>query len=194
MQPTKNSPQPWRKIIFGALLPILAFTWLEEKYGILWGVIGGMVFSCGEIFFEYWQEKRVSTLSWVAAVGILVLGSISIMAQDGLWFKLQPAIFEGAMALTIFVFGWRGRPFLLWLLEQQKQSPPAFLQTRFKGVSWRLGVFFALHAVLATWAAWAWSTRSWAMLKGVGFLASFFLYFGVEVYFLRRAAMAGARR
>lgn len=190
----QKNPQPWRKIVFGALLPVLAFTWLEDQYGILWGVIGGMIFSLGEIAFEFWQEKRVSTLSWIAAVAILILGTLSIIAQDGIWFKLQPAIFEGVMALTIFVLGFRGRPFLLWLMEQQKQNPPEFLRPRFKNISWRLGCFFAFHTILAVWAAIAWSTRDWAILKGVGFIASFFLYFGVEIYFLRRAAMAGAQR
>ncbi len=191
---SRKNPQPWRKIVFGALLPVLAFTWLEDQYGIFWGVVGGMVFSLGEIGFEYWQDKRVSTISWIAAVAILVLGSVSMIAQDGIWYKLQPAIFEGAMALTIFALGLRGRPFLLWLMEQQKQTPPEFLRPRFKNISWRLGCFFSLHTGLAIWAAISWSTRDWAILKGVGFITSFILYFGVEIYFLRRAASAGARR
>lgn len=184
-KPPTNS---WRKILFGALLPILAFTWLEESYGLFWGLVGAMAFSVVEILVEYWREKRISLLSGVTFLAIMILGGISLLAQDGVWYKLQPAIFEFGMAMVILVFGFRGKPFLLWMMEQQGQSPPDFLRKRFVGISWRLAVFFLLQAAVTAWAAFFWSSSNWALVKGVGFFGSFVLYFGIEIFLLRKAA------
>lgn len=187
--PVRKSPaNPWRKIVFGALLPILAFTWLEESYGLVWGLVGAIAFSTGEIILEYWREKRISYFSGITFIAIFVLGGISLLAQDGIWYKLQPALFELGMALVIVVFGFRGKPFLLWLMEQQGQHPAEFLRARFAGISWRLAIFFFLQSAVTAWAAYFWSTLQWGMVKGIGFFASFFLYFGLEIFFLRRVA------
>jgi intracellular septation protein len=49
----------------------------------------------------------------------------------------------------------------------------------------RIGVFFALHAALAAWAALCWSTTAWAALKGVGFTLSMLVYVVAETVLLR---------
>ena len=36
-------------LLFGGLLPVIAFTVIEERYGVIWGVISGMAFSVGEM-------------------------------------------------------------------------------------------------------------------------------------------------
>ena len=39
-------------LIFGGLLPVIAFTVIEDQYGPLWGTVAGMTFGIGEIIFE----------------------------------------------------------------------------------------------------------------------------------------------
>ena len=81
-------------LFFGGLLPIIAFTVIEEKYGIIAGLIAGMIFGLGEIIYEYITVKKVSTITWIGNGLILGLGGISLISNEGVWFKLQPAILE----------------------------------------------------------------------------------------------------
>lgn len=46
-------------LFFGGLLPVIAFTVIEEKYGTVAGLIAGIVFGLGEVLFETIKYKKV---------------------------------------------------------------------------------------------------------------------------------------
>lgn len=183
MSPKK---QAMSSLFFGGLLPVIAFTLIEDRYGVLWGVVAGMVFGVGEMSLEWLRERKVSAITLGGNLFILVLGGISLLTQEGVWFKLQPAIMEGVFAAGLFISWFMKKPLLLWMMEKQRGEVPAPLREAFPGMTFRMGVFFLIHTVLATWAALKWSTQSWALLKGVGFTLSFVLYMAVEILLIRR--------
>ena len=174
-----------RSLLFGGILPVIAFTVIEESYGTIAGIIAGMIFGVGEIFWEWKTRGKVDPFTWGGNAMILVLGGISLIANEGVWFKLQPAIMEAVMAVVLWGSLFMKTPLLVGLAEKQGQTIPPVLRNRFNGFTFRLGVFFALHGVLATWAALRWSTQSWAILKGVGFTMSCLVYFFAEGVVLR---------
>lgn len=182
------SPQrkAFLQVVFGGLLPILAFTAIEEWYGIFWGLIVGMVFCVGEMGWEWLKHKKVSAITWSTAALILVLGGLSLWAQEGIWFKLQPALLEAAFCVLLIGSVLAGRPFLTMAMEKSGQPVPPFLKDILPRLTLRLGLFFGLHSALAVWAALSWSTSAWAFLKGAGFTVSFVLYMVIELYFMRR--------
>lgn len=172
-------------LFFGGILPIIAFTVIEEKYGIVAGLIAGMVFGVSEIVYELFKYKKVSTLTWIGNGMLLVLGGISLIFSDGIWFKLQPALFE--LGFFIFMLGsWLIRkPFLVSIVEKQNPEAPTFLKASLSGMTFRMSFFFLAHAVLATWAAFYWSTEAWALLKGVGLTVSMIVYMVLEIFWAR---------
>ncbi len=185
-----NSPRPSKKgtalsLFFGGILPIIAFTVIEDQYGPVFGTIAGMIFGLGEIIFEKWRYNQVSKMTWIGNALILLLGGISIISQDGIWFKLQPALFEGAFALILWGSLFAKTPLLAVMAQKQGTKIEPAIYPLLKGMTFRLGCFFAIHTALATWAAFEWSTTSWALLKGVGLIGSFFLYLGLEIVYLR---------
>ena len=193
LETTENKPPPQtpsrkdaiRTFLLGGLLPIIAFTVIEEMYGPLWGLIAGMAFGIGEIAYEYFKKGKVEMITLGATGLLLVLGGISLVAQDGVWFKLQPAMMEGAMALVLWGTSIAGRPLLVEMtLKQQPNIPPQLIPV-LKAMNWRFGIFMAFNAALATWAALHWSTSAWALLKGVGFTVGVVLYFVAEAVWLR---------
>ena len=175
-------------LFFAGLLPVIAFTLIEEYYGVIAGLIAGMVFGVSEICWELYRYKKVQKMTWVGNGLLLVLGGVSLISSEGLWFKLQPAIMEGIFAAVLFGSVLMRKPLLVVLAEQQKQQLPDFVKVRLSGVTFRTGIFFAIHTGLAVWAALSWTTGQWAFLKGIGLTVSFVIYLGVEVLFLRRAA------
>jgi intracellular septation protein len=174
-------------LFFGGLLPVLAFTLIEEYYGPLWGTIAGMIFGAGEIIYEKIRFNKVSTVTWIGNAMILGLGAVSIVSQDGIWFKLQPALFEGFFAIFLWGSWIMGKPFLLLMAEKQNPEISEIVKPFLKAVTLRLGFFFALQAALATWAAFKWSTAEWAWLKGAGLIVSFLIYMVFEMLWARRS-------
>ncbi len=163
----------------------MAFTVIEDQYGPLWGTVAGMIFGAGEIIFEKIRYKKISQITWIGNLMILGLGSISIISQDGLWFKMQPALFEAFFALFLWASLIGKKSFLLMMAEKQGKQIPAAAQPFLNSLTLRLGFFFALHAALAVWAALEWTTAHWALLKGVGLTVSFVIYLGLEILWFR---------
>lgn len=194
MSNSKN--QALRSLFLGGLLPVIVFTVVEEKYGPLWGLIFGMIFGVLEILYEAIKYRKVELVTWVGNGLLLGMGGISLLTQDGLWFKLQPSLMEAGMAFLLLGTGLFGSPFLLMMAEKQKtfetMHPLLVPQMKegFRGINWRLGVFFLVHSVLAAYAALYWSSRSWALLKGVGLTLSLIVYLACEVWFLRKRMYA----
>lgn len=189
MKPT-NGKQAALSFFFGGLLPVIAFTVIEEKYGVVAGLIAGMTFGFGEILYELIRHRKVATMTWIGNGLLLGLGAVSLISSEGLWFKLQPAIMEGLFALAMWGSCLIKKPLLVFLAEKQGQQLPEPIKLKLVGVTWRTGIFFAIHTGLAVWAAMDWSTTNWALLKGVGLTVSFILYLGAEVVYLRRSAMS----
>ncbi|AFY02292.1 inner membrane-spanning protein YciB [Bdellovibrio bacteriovorus] len=176
-------------LFFGGLLPVIAFTLIEEYYGIIPGLIAGMVFGLGEIIWELYRHKKVQKITWIGNGMLLGLGAISLISSEGIWFKLQPALMEGAFAIVLWGSLVVKKPLLVYLAEQQGQQFPDIIKSRMAGITFRVGVFFAIHAILATWAALEWSTTNWALLKGIGLTVSFILYLVIEAVLLRRIVL-----
>jgi intracellular septation protein len=195
-QPTPSRTKTLRSLFLGGLLPVIAFTWVESQFGIIWGLIVGMVFGVGEILWEWRSQGRVEAMTWGGNGLILVLGGISLLTQDGVWFKLQPSVIELVMAIGLWGTLFFKKPFLLSMAQkqggmpadlEQRLHPQAFaaLMKAFQGLTFRLGFFLVLHAALAAWAALYWSSTAWAFLKGIGFTVSFLVYMVVESLVLR---------
>lgn len=182
-QPTPKSQA--LGLFFGGLLPVIAFTLIEEKYGIIAGLIAGMVFGFGEILFELIKYKKVSTITWIGNGLLIGLGALSLISTEGIWFKLQPAIFE--FGFFIFLCGtWAlKKPFMKLMIEKQNPTAPQFLKDAMSGMTLRLSFFFLLHSVIATYAAIYWSTEAWALLKGIGLIVSMILYMLIEIFWIR---------
>lgn len=190
MSSALGSPKSQAMGLFVAgILPVIAFTIIEEYYGTIAGLIAGMVFGVGEICWELYKHKKVQKITWIGNGMLLVLGGISLISSEGIWFKLQPALMEGLFALFCWGSLLFGKPLIVYLAEQQGQQFPAIIKDKMWGVTLRTGLFFAMHTVLAVWAAVSWSTTNWALLKGVGLTVSFIVYLGFEGLWLRQSIL-----
>lgn len=183
--PIKRPRSQWKSFLFGGLLPIIAFTVIEDQYGTIAGIIAGMIFGIGEIIYEFITLRKVSAITWIGNALILALGGLSLISSDGIWFKLQPALFEIFFALFLWVSLLLKKNILVMMAEKQGQQLPTFMHDRMRGVAFRLGLFFIAQAALATWAAFSWTTAQWAMLKGAGVTVSLVVYMVLEMVFMR---------
>lgn len=171
--------------LLGGVLPLIAFTVIEEKYGTFWGLIAGLAFGAGEIAWELIRYRRVSKITWFGNGLLFIMGAISLLTDEGIWFKLQPAIIEAVMALAFWGSLLMRRNLLVWMVQAQGGSFPPEIAPFLNGFCFRLGIFFALHAAVAVEAALHWSTEAWVALKGIGLFASFIVYLFLEIVYIR---------
>jgi intracellular septation protein len=184
--PQINPKKQMMSLFFAGLLPVIAFTFIEEYYGTIAGLIAGMVFGVGEITYELIKYRKVQKITWIGNGLLLVLGSVSLISSEGLWFKMQPALMEGALVVALWGSLIIKKPLLVVLAEQQGQSFPPAVKARMKGMTFRVGLFFLIQTALAVWSALYWSTTAWALLKGVGLTVSFIIYLVLEALYMRR--------
>jgi intracellular septation protein len=176
----------WKFLVFGGLLPVLIFTFIESKYGAVWATIAALIFGIIEITYEKISTRQVSMITWVANGLIFFLGLITIFTDEGIWFKLQPAFLELGFAGLLWFTSFMKKPMLLELAKKQNPQIPASVQEFLSGINLRLGFFFLFQAALATWAAFSWSTEAWAALKGLGVILMMIVYLALEILLLRR--------
>ena len=187
-----HKSQKLRALILAGIIPVIVFTVVEEYYGTTWGLLCGMVFGAGEIIYEKVHLGKVEAMTWGGNALLLILGGVSLLTTDGIWFKLQPAVLEAVMAALLIGSVVIGKPLLILMAKKQGALPPVaspaypLILSSYKGLTLRIGLFFLAHTGLAVWAALHWSTRAWALLKGVGFTTSLFVYVFAEALLLRR--------
>lgn len=192
-KPRENKAE-LRALLLGGILPLVVYTVVEEMYGIVAGLICGMVLGIIEIVYERVRHGKVEAITWIGNGLLLGLGSVSLLTQEGIWFRLQPAILEAGMAGILIGSVVMKKPFLLLLARKQKtlEKMPPIMQPLFEkfltGFTLRIAIFFLIHAAIAAYAAIYWSPRAWMLLKGVGFTGSFILYGFIEILVFRMVA------
>lgn len=173
-------------LIFGGIIPIVLFTVIEDQWGLMAGLIAAIIYAIGESIYELMKYRTISKMTIYSNGLIIGLGLISVLFNDGIWFKLQPAIIELVFFILLMVTSFQGRPLLVTMVQQQQGEIKNNIMLDFlKSLNVRLAFFFLLHSILAVWAAFYWSTESWALLKGVGLTLSMFLYVLAEILLLR---------
>lgn len=187
-----KTPHPIRTLLLGGVLPILVFTVVEAKMGTLPALIAGMVWGALETSYEWIRYRKVEAATWIGNGLILVLGTVSLLTSDGIWFKLQPTLIESAIAIVLMGSVAVRKPLLLLMLKAKgmpenlaPEVRPAF-EKALTLMTLRVALFFLIHAVLTTYVAFYGSTMAWALLKGVGFTGTFIAYVFIESLILRK--------
>lgn len=184
------SPAPSKKgaalsFLVGGLLPVVAFTVVEQFYGPIGGAIAGIVFGAGEICWELWRNGRVQKITWLSNLLVLVFGVLSLWESDGTFFKLQPAALLLIFAALLFGSSFLKRPFLTALAKKQNPTLPPEAEALLTRMNFRLGFVFLILTAISVYAAFYWSTVAWATLKGVGLPVLLAIYMAGEFIWLR---------
>lgn len=171
------------------LFPVILFTVVEEWGGLTWALILSVIYAIGEVSWEWWRYRRISGMTFFSNAMVVGLSAVSYFTQDGMWFKLQPAILELAMAGFLIGSFLLKKPMLVVMMKQQGHEVNPVMETFFAGLTLRMSFFFIGQAILATIASIYWSTEIWAFLKSIGILIMMVLYMLVEIFIFRRRQM-----
>ncbi len=167
-----------------SFIPAVAY-WLLETYTSLEiALVGGIVLGLIEMMVEKKISGHVHTLSKLNISLIVVLGSISLFAKDGIWFKLQPTLTGVSVASYLIFKKLKGESLMLDMLTDMKQKVPMPPEI-YKMMEWHMCLFLLGFAGFMAKVAIKDSTSTWIFWKTGGFYIAFGGFMIVEVIILK---------
>src|SRR5690606_16150037 len=124
------------------------------------------------------------TLSKVNLALIVVLGGISLIAKEGVWFKLQPTFTGLGVSAFLIYKKVRGHSLMLDMLKDLGQTPP-LPEKAYRTMEWHMTLFLIAFAIFMARVAVYESTSNWLFWKTGGFYLAFGGFLVGEMIYLR---------
>jgi intracellular septation protein len=180
-----NTPAPRKPPYFLlSFIPAVAY-WLLETYSTLEiALIGGVILGLVEMILEKHFTGHVHTLSKVNITLIFILGVISLIAKEGVWFRLQPTFTGVGIAGFLIFKKLQGHSLMLDMIKDMGQVPPLSDET-YKTIEWHITLFLLGFAAFMAKVAIYESTGTWLFWKTGGFYIAFGGFLVLEMIYLR---------
>ena len=167
------------KKMLPGLLPLLIFIAVDAIWGTKTGLIVAILFGLGELALILAREKRFDWFVVFDTGLLLLLGAISLLSSDEIFFKLKPAFINVIFLVIIGLSAFSEKNLLFQYSKRYLKDLPVnaayqkeMLKT-FRVMFW----LFLLHTVLIVYSAFFMSKAAW------GFISSALLYIIFGVYF-----------
>jgi intracellular septation protein len=136
-----------------------------------------------EIILEKIFIKKVHTISLFNFGLIVFLGLMSLVGDEGIWFKLQPCFTGIGVGVFIGVQRLRGKSLFLDMIpEDKKNNTPDFLLPMMEK---HVGILFACYGCFMAYVALKLTTAQWIFYKTIGFYIVFAVFMLVEFLVIR---------
>ncbi len=179
-----NTPSKSKPYFLLSFLPALAY-WLLESYTTLEiALIGGILIGIIEMILEKKFTGHVHSLSKVNIGLIVFLGIVSLIAKEGVWFRLQPTLTGIGLCAFLSYKKFKGHSVLLDMIKDMGQVPP-LPEFVYKVMEWHLTLFLLAFAFFMAKVAIYDSTSVWLFWKTAGFYMAFGGFMIVEMFYLR---------
>jgi intracellular septation protein len=182
MKPGQKTP-PYFLLSF---IPALAY-WILETYSTLEiALAGGIILGVVEMGLEKKFTGHVHTLSKLNVSLIVVLGAVSLIAREGIWFKLQPTLTGMAVAGFFLFKKWKKESLIYQMLIDMKTPPERMLPEEiYEMMEWHLCLFLMAFAGWMAHVAINMPTGTWLFWKTGGFYLAFVPFLLIEFVFIR---------
>lgn len=156
------------------ILPIIAFAIADSFAGLRWGIISAIALALLAFVANFWLQGEFEPSSTIEPILILVLGFAALRFNDSRWFKFQPVVTNGAIAILLAYYQIFDTPMLVKYLplmktmlppEKQEVLANPVLQQVFANISHHLIYFMIAHGVIVAWAALRKSNWIWVASK-----------------------------
>lgn len=167
-----------------SFIPALAY-WVLETYSTLEiALMGGIVLGVLEMLLEKKFTGHVHTLSKLNVSLVVILGAISLLAKEGVWFKLQPTLTGLSVACFLLFKKFKGESLMLQMLNDMKQTAPMPPAAYYR-MEWHICLFLITFAGFMAKVAVYDETSTWLFWKTGGFYMVFGGFMLFEMIYLK---------
>ena len=165
------------KKLLPGFIPLFVFIAIDEIWGTRAGLIAALVIGVGEMVWIGIKEKRFDRFVLFDTLLLLVLGGVSIVLNNDIFFKLKPGLVElilcAVLALSAF-----SKVNIVAIMSKRYMKDMELSKAQMDKMrsSLKLMLFvFLAHTVLVFYAAFFLSDEAWAFISG----GLFYILFGV---------------
>lgn len=167
------------KKLLPGLLPIIIFILADEIWGTKVGLAVAIASGVIELVFTYYREKRFDKFILFDTALLVVMGGISLLLDNDIFFKLKPAFINLIFCIVLGLSAFSGKNLML-LYSQRYFKDITFgpeqqqaMQKMVKLMFW----FMSAYTLLVLYSAIYMSKEAWAFISG----GLFYILFGVMI-------------
>ena len=180
-----NRAQLLKKLLPG-FIPLFVFIAADEIWGTKIGLFVAIAVGVAEMAYVAVKEKRFEKFVLFDTLLLVVLGGVSILLDNDIFFKLKPGLIElilvAVLAISAFsevnIVGMMGQRYM-----KDVEFSTAQMQQMRQSMKSLFFIFF-IHTILVFYSAFFMSKEAWAFISGGLFYIIFGVYFLFE--FLRQ--------
>lgn len=168
--------------ILPSLFPLLIFIIVDELYGTSAGLIVAILFGIAQLLITYAKDKVLDRFIFYDTLLIVILGSISLLLENDIFFKLKPA-FVGAIFCVLLGISAFSKMNIMETLSRRYLNDMIFNKEqtqKFNKSIKTLLYIFSVHTLLVIYSALCMSKEAWAFISTILFYLLFGAYVGYE--------------
>ena len=174
-----------RKLLLQLLpgfIPLLAFIIADELWGTRIGLIVAITSGIIELTYYWIKDRKFDKFILFDTLLIIVLGVVSIVLENDVFFKIKPALIGILMCVILGVSVFTPSNILLNMSKRYMKgvelNDQQYRQMKksMKGIFW----LFLGYVLLVLYSVWFMSNEAWAFISGGLFYILFAVYFAFE--------------
>jgi isopentenyldiphosphate isomerase/intracellular septation protein A len=167
------------KKLLPGLLPLFIFIVADEVWGTMVGLYVALGFGLAELIFYYARDHRIDRFILVDTGLLVILGAVSILLENDIFFKIKPALIE-MILLAIIAFSLWGPRNLIMAMSKRYMGEISLNSSQEKTMRTNMKVMFwitVLHIMMVLYSAKFMSDEAWAFISGGLYYIFFAVYF-----------------
>lgn len=169
------------KQMLPGLLPLFIFIIADEAWGTETGLYIAVGFGVFELFITRIKNERWDGFIIIDTLFLVILGAVSILLDNAVFFKLKPALLELVMCIILLAAAQRPDKTFMIISARYIKNPGVRLNdsgaASMKRMLLLLALVFAVHTAFTVYAALLMSQAAWAFISG----GLFYIIFGVII-------------
>jgi isopentenyldiphosphate isomerase/intracellular septation protein A len=170
------------KKLLPGFIPLFVFIAIDEIWGTRAGLIAALIIGVAEMVWIWIQERRFDKFVLFDTGLLVVLGSVSILLDNDIFFKLKPGLVELILCAVLAVSAF-SKINIIGLMTQRYMKDMELNEqqmAQFRKTMQLMFFLFLFHTVLVFYAAFYMSDRAWAFISGGLFYLLFAVVFVYE--------------
>ncbi len=163
-------------------IPLFVFIAIDEIWGTRVGLIAALVIGSMEMLWIWIREKRFDRFVLFDTGLLLILGSVSIILDNDIFFKLKPGLVELILCAVLAVSSF-SKLNIVGLMTQRYMKDMELNEEQmiqFRETLQLMFFAFLFHTLLVFYSAFYCSNEAWAFISGGLFYILFGLIFCFE--------------
>ncbi len=182
-----NRTQLLKKLLPG-FIPLFVFIAADEIWGTKIGLFVAIGVGVAELLYVGFKDKRFDKFILFDTLLLVVLGVVSILLNNDIFFKLKPGLIELILVAVLAISAF-SKVNIIGLMGQRYMKDVSFnnvQMTQMRKSMKYLFFIFAGHTILVFYATFFMSKGAWAFISGGLFYILFGAYFLFELYRQRK--------